>query len=120
MNIQSHLINDSEIAEVISDKIIIQNTEDALDLLGNVYYQGFDKMIIHQENITADFFDLKNKMAGDILQKFSNYRVRLAIVGNFSKFESKSLKDFIYESNIGKQVNFVASLSEALSSLSST
>ncbi len=114
MNIQSHQTVGTAIAEVISDDVVIQNTEDALDLLGNVYYQGFDHVIIHQKNITPDFFDLKNKMAGDILQKFSNYRVRLAIVGDFSSFSSKSLRDFIYESNKGRHINFVASVGEAL------
>ncbi len=118
MNIQSHKINEEEIAEVISDNVIIQNAEDALDLMGTVYYQGFDKVIIHKKNITADFFDLKNKMAGEILQKFSNYRIRLAIVGDFSKLTSKSLNDFIYESNKGKQVNFVPDVDEALRALS--
>lgn len=117
MNIQPHKINDTEIAEIISDKIVIQNIEDALDVLGNAYYQGFDKVIIHQKNLTPDFFDLKNKMAGEILQKFSNYRVHLVIVGDFSKFTSKSLKDFIYESNKGKHVNFVASTDDALNYL---
>jgi hypothetical protein len=117
MNIQTHNINDIEIAEITSDQIIIQNAEDALDLLGNVYYQGFDRMILHQKNITIDFFDLKNKMAGEILQKFSTYRVRLVIVGDFSGFTSKSLKDFIYESNNGKQVNFVASIEAAVATL---
>lgn len=117
MNIQPHKINDTEIAEIISDKIVIQNIEDALDVLGNAYYQGFDKVIVHQKNLTPDFFDLKNKMAGEILQKFSNYRVHLVIVGDFSKFTSKSLKDFIYESNKGKHVNFVASTDDALNYL---
>lgn len=117
MNIQSHSINDIEIAEIISDQVIIQNAEDALDLLGNIYYQGFDRMMIYQKNITPDFFDLKNKMAGEILQKFSTYRVRLAIIGDFSEFTSKSLKDFIYESNKGKHVNFVASVKDALTVL---
>lgn len=117
MKIQPHKIDDTEIAEIISDRIIIQNTEDALDLMGNVYYQGYGKIIIYQKNITTDFFDLKNKMAGEILQKFSTYRIRLAIIGEFSQFTSQSLKNFIYESNKGKQVNFVASVSEALSLL---
>lgn len=56
-------------------------------------------------------------MAGEILQKFSTYRVRLAIIGDFSTITSKSLRDFIYESNQGKQVNFVASLNDALNVL---
>ncbi len=92
MRIERHNIKGICIAELISDNIIIHKNEDGFDLLGNLYYQGFDKVIIHEKNITPDFFDLKNKMAGEILQKFSNYRVRLAIVGDFSKYRSKSIK----------------------------
>lgn len=118
MKIVIHDINNIKIAEIISDDIVLKTTEDGLDLLGNLYYQGFDKIIIYEKNITPDFFDLKNRIAGDILQKFTQYRMPLAIVGDFSKFESKSLNNFIYESNNGKQVNFVSSIPEALNSLS--
>ena len=117
MQIREHTTNNSQIAEITSNEIIIQTTEDALDLLGNVYYQGFNSLILHQKNITPNFFELKNKMAGDILQKFSTYRVRLAIVGDFSGFTSQSLEDFIFESNKGRQVNFVSSVGEALNAL---
>jgi ABC-type branched-subunit amino acid transport system substrate-binding protein len=85
--------------------------------LGDLYYQGFDKIIIHRKNITPDFFDLKTGIAGDVLQKFSQYRMPLAIVGDFSKNKSKSLNDFIYESNKGKQINFAASLSDAINGI---
>ena len=68
--------------------------------------------------MTADFFDLKSGIAGEILQKFSNYRIRLAIVGDFSKYTNKSLKDFIYESNKGGQINFVDSQLDAINVLS--
>jgi len=118
MNIVAHNINDIKIAEVISDTTIINNTEDGLNLLGNLYFQGFDRIIIHENNITADFFDLKSGIAGEILQKFSNYRVRLAIVGDFTKYTSRSLNDFIYESNKGKQINFVTSTTKAINILS--
>lgn len=114
MKIESHDINDTKIAEVISEGVIISSVEDGLDLLGNLYYQGFDKIIIYERNLIPDFFDLKNKIAGEILQKFSNYRIPLAIVGDFSKFSNKSIKDFIYESNKGRQINFVGSLAEAI------
>ena len=120
MHIQSHEINDIRVAEVTSDKFIIEKEEDGLDLLGNLYYQGFDRIIIYEKNISPDFFDLKNRIAGEILQKFSNYRVRLVIVGDFSAYTSKSITDFIYESNQGKQVNFLKSVEEALGKLSTT
>lgn len=120
MNIKIHNINNTKIAEVISDEIVINNIEDGLNLLGNLYFQDFDRVIIHEKNITSDFFDLKNGIAGEILQKFSNYRVRLAIIGDFSKYTntSKSIKDFIFESNKGKQVIFVSSVIEGLNTFS--
>jgi hypothetical protein len=118
MNIESHTVNNIPIAEITSGEYIIEKEEDGLDLLGNLYYQGFDRIIVYEKNITPAFFDLKNGMAGEILQKFSNYRVRLAIVGDFSNYTNKSITDFIYESNNGKQVNFLKSLEEALGKLS--
>ncbi|TCC92145.1 DUF4180 domain-containing protein [Pedobacter frigiditerrae] len=117
MNIETHHIHNIKIAEVIAEDIIINSAEDGLDLLGNLYYQDFDKIVIHEKNITPEFFDLKTGIAGEILQKFSNYRVRLAIIGDFEKYQSKSIKDFIFESNNSRQINFVHSLSSALDKL---
>lgn len=107
-----------KIAEVIAEEILINNGEEGLQLLVDVYYQDVDKIIIREKNITPDFFDLKTGLAGEILQKFSNYRVQLAIVGDFNKYQGKSIKDFIYESNKGRQVNFLASMEQAIEKLS--
>lgn len=114
MHIEIHQVNDTRIAEIVSDNMVIANAEDGLDLLGNLYYQDIDKIILHQKNITAAFFDLKTGIAGEILQKFSNYRVRLAIVGDFSNYQSNSLHKFIVESNKHGQVNFVVSVAAAI------
>ena len=118
MKIETHIINDNRIAEIVTESIIINSIEDGSDLVANIYYQDFDKIILYEKNITPLFFNLKNGIAGEILQKFSNFRVRLAIVGDFEKYQSKSIKDFIFESNKKRQINFVNSLSEALEKLS--
>ncbi|WP_346317136.1 DUF4180 domain-containing protein [Chitinophaga sp. YIM B06452] len=118
MTIKTHRAGHTSIAELISDEMIVRTVDDGLDLLGNLFFQGFDKVIIHGKNITPGFFDLKTGIAGDILQKFTNYRVRLAIVGDFAEVPGKSLRDFIFESNKGKQVNFVNSAAEAIETLS--
>lgn len=89
-----------------------------MDLLGNLYYQHFDRVIIHEQNIRKDFFDLKTGIAGEMLQKFSNYRFRLSIVGDFSTYPGKSIQDFIFECNKSAHVSFVKSVPEALSKLS--
>ena len=114
MEIKIHTIDDRKIAEIISDDIVLQAVEDAVDLIGNMSYQGFDKLIIHEENMISDFFELKNKIAGNILQKFSQYSMPLAIIGDFEKYESKSLNDFIFESNRGNQINFVTTIEDGL------
>nr|WP_294792890.1 DUF4180 domain-containing protein [uncultured Mucilaginibacter sp.] len=111
-------IADTGIIEIIAAGIVINTVDDGTDLVGNAYYQGYEKLIICKDNITPDFFDLKTKLAGEILQKFSNYRVRLVVLGDFSKVESKSLQDFIRESNKGKLVNFLVSKEEAVGRLS--
>ena len=117
MHIITHTINNIKIAEVISEDILIHRAEDGLELLANLYYQNFDKIILHEKNITPDFFDLKNGLAGELLQKFSNYRIPLALVGDFTKYKSKSLVDFIHESNKGQHICFTATRSEALAAL---
>ena len=114
MEIKTHNIDNTKVAEIITDKVILRSTEDGLDLLGSLYYQGFDKIIIHEKNITPEFFDLKTKIAGEILQKFAQYQMPLIIVGDFSKYKSKSLNDFIFESNKSQQINFIKDLSNIL------
>jgi len=118
MTIVTHQINQARIAELISTEYIISTIENGTDTLGNLYYQDFDKVLLYEKNIAPEFFNLKNGMAGEILQKFSNHRVHLVFVGDFSKFDSKSLHDFIYESNKGQHVNFAGSQVEALKLLS--
>ena len=63
-------------------------------------------------------FHLSTKLAGEILQKFINYHVKIAIVGDFSAYTSKSLKDFIYESNNGKDIFFLPDEKKAIDKLS--
>ncbi len=117
MRIELFESNGIALAEIVSDKIEIKDAQSALDLIANCGYQGADGIVMHEENISPDFFELKTGLAGEVLQKFSNYKMKLAIVGDFSKYTSKSLTDFIYESNKGRQISFVKSLEEAKQAL---
>lgn len=113
MKITTHEIGTLKFAELSTDQTIFASLEDALDLMGNMYYQGFDKLIVYEKNINPLFFDLKTKLAGDILQKFATYNLPLTIIGDFD-YDSRSLTDFIFESNKGRLINFESSLAEAL------
>lgn len=117
MTITVHLIRGKKIGELVSDACIIASVQDGTDLLGQVYYDGFDGVIIREQNIAPAFFDLSSGMAGEILQKFSNYKISLALVGNFGQYSSRSLAGFIRESNKQRQVIFAADVNEALDML---
>ena len=117
MEILVHSINNEKVAEIISDDTFINDSQDILDLIGDLYSGGTNKIILQEKHLSNQFFDLKTKLAGEILQKFSNYNFKLAIIGDFSKYKSKSLQDFIRESNKGGSIYFMNNLNETLSKL---
>ena len=104
---------------VRSDGLVISDASSALDLIATVRYEtGCDRLIIDKAAVTEDLFVLSRGVAGEILQKFVNYQIKLAVVGNFSKYTSKPLRDFIYESNKGRDFFFVGTFDEAVEKLS--
>lgn len=117
MKIEVSVVNGASITQIISEEIVINETQDALDIMAEAGYLGSFKIIVHEKNITPIFFDLITEVAGDILQKFSTYNVQLAIVGHFAKYKSKSFNDFLYESNKYGRIIFVGSLAEAMERL---
>lgn len=102
-------------ALVESDVVVISDAQSALDLLMSAKYEkGTKNLILPKSLVAEDFFVLSTGLAGEVLQKFINYGGRIAIYGDYSRYTSKPLKDFIYESNQGKAVFFVSSLNEAV------
>jgi len=111
--------NNTKIAVVNSGEILIMDVQSALDFMATVRYDtGCDRMILNKAAICEDFFHLSTKLAGDILQKFINYHVKMAIVGDFSVYTSDSMKAFIYECNIGKDIFFLPDEKQAIEKLS--
>lgn len=120
MKINTIKKNDIEISVVESNGILITDVQSALDLMATVRYEAeCDRIILNRSALSEDFFDLKTRLAGEILQKFINYRMKVAIVGDFSVFSSQSLKDFIYECNKGKDIFFLSNEEQAIDKLSS-
>lgn len=105
-------------AVVNSNEIVITDAQSALDVLMSAKYDiGTKNIVVDKKLITEDFFILSKGLAGEILQKYVNYGGRIAIYGDYSHYTSKPLKDFIYESNTGKDVFFVTTRDEAVEML---
>ena len=110
-----HHINGQSIAELSAEGVMLSTAQQFLQMIMDSSAEG---IIVHQESIDEKFFDLRSGLAGEMLQKVVNYRLRLAIVGDFSVYESNSLKAFILESNRSNAIVFVKTIEDALIRLS--
>ncbi len=117
MELKIFEVKGQKIAEVMAEGIIINTAQDALDVIANASYQGAESVILYEENLKPAFFELQTGLAGDILQKHVNYKMKLAVIGEFEKFASKSLKAFIIESNRGELAFFVPNRATAIAKL---
>ncbi|MEV7392815.1 DUF4180 domain-containing protein [Streptomyces sp. NPDC091215] len=82
----------------------------ALDLVGDAMGQDAELVAVPAERVGDEFFRLRSGVAGAVVQKFVNYRLRLAVVGDISRHlaASSALRDFVYEANRGRHLWFVA------------
>lgn len=103
---------------VESDEPVITDAQSAIDLLMSAQYDvGSKDIVIPKQLVVEDFFVLSTGLAGEVLQKYVNYGGRMAIYGDYSRYTSKPLKDFMYESNKGRDFFFVSTRDEAVAAL---
>jgi hypothetical protein len=95
---------------VLDEDERLGSEQDVLDVLGRAYGEFPDLIAIPAAALGPRFFDLSTRIAGDLLQKFAQYRMRVAILGDLSAYvaASSALRDFVYESNRGGQIWFLA------------
>ena len=105
-------------AAVVGKGEKVTGVQQALDIMASaVYACDCTGVVFYKESLGENFFDLKTGYAGEILQKFSTYKMKIAIIGDFSVYKSRSLRDFIYESNNGNCAFFVKSMEAAFDAL---
>lgn len=92
----------------------LRTDREAVDLIGDARSVGAEMIVIPVERLDDDFFVLRTRVAGEFMQKFVTYGVRVAILGDISKYEneSKAFRDWVYEANRGRDLWFVASREE--------
>ena len=86
--------------------------QDAVDLIGATYGRDVEVVAVPVERLDARFFTLRTGVAGEIMQKFVNYGLRFAVVGDISAQveASTALRDLVRESNRGRHIWFVPDL----------
>ncbi len=92
----------------------IGDEQSAVDLIGTLWGQDVGWLVLPVARLTEDFFRLRTRVAGAVVQKFQQYGFRLVVVGDIADHvaASTALRDFVYESNKGRQLWFVADEAE--------
>ena len=92
----------------------IKSENDATNLIGEMFESGARWVVVPVERLTEDFFELKTRVAGDIIHKFVLYQRRLVVLGDITPYTStsRSFRDFVYEANRGSQFWFLPDMEE--------
>ena len=101
-----------EDVRVFECDVPLRHGRDVTDVLSHAWAERANFVAIPVAHLDQDFFRLRTGIAGEVLQKFVTYKMRVAIVGDISGYlaESTALRDFVYETNRGDQVWFVPTM----------
>ena len=101
--------DDFRVLHIDPDFPVITKADQVNDLIGATWGENIALIALPADRLDPEFFRLRSLLAGDVLQKFVTYRVRVAIVGDISEYvaASDALRDFIWESNRGEHVWFL-------------
>jgi hypothetical protein len=82
----------------------------AVGLIADTHGRGAELLVLPAERLPTEFFQLRTGVAGAIVQKFVTYQLRVAILGDISRYvtRSETFASFVAETNRGRQLWFVA------------
>jgi len=103
MNYQIIQISNRSYLEWLPEHPRLTGGEAALDLVVACGQNNTNKLLLHAENFTDDFYRLRTGVAGEILQKFSTYRIQVAAVLTPELVNQGRFREMVLEANRGNQ-----------------
>ncbi|MES9524550.1 DUF4180 domain-containing protein [Streptomyces capoamus] len=103
-------LHDTRVLRCAPDGPALDGESAALDLIGDALGRDAQVVVVPVQRLADEFFRLRSGVAGAVAQKFVTYRLRLAVLGDMADHvaASDALRDFVYESNRGNQLWFLA------------
>lgn len=114
MPLKFYELHGVRVLECSAEETRLRTYDDAVDIVGKSFENRATLILIPVECLDDDFFRLRTRIAGELIQKIVQYRRRLAIVGDISRHlaESSAFRAFVNEANQGKDVWFLATREE--------
>ncbi|MEF2277645.1 DUF4180 domain-containing protein [Deinococcus sp. YIM 134068] len=97
--------------------VALRTLPDVLEVIGATY--GLDGLILTEADLSPEFFRLKSGLAGEAFQKFTNYRVRVALVLPDPSAHGERFAELAYEHRTHGWIRFVHTEEEARAWLAS-
>ncbi|GIQ70501.1 DUF4180 domain-containing protein [Xylanibacillus composti] len=113
MNYQIREMGNKKYIEFISTTEPLRTEHDALDLVALCWEHEINAILIHYAALSEDFFNLKTKLAGDIIQKFINYGIKAAAIIPQETIQQGRFKEMAMETNKGNHFRLYESKEEA-------
>lgn len=88
--------------------VLSQIQRDVLDLLALVGENDTCRILFDGANFSPEFYELKSGLAGAILQKFSTYWIKAAIVIDTDKITIQRFRELMAECRYNQQLRYFA------------
>ena len=113
MNYQIREIGSKKYIEVVSTAEPVSSENDALDMIALCWEHEANALMINYETLSENFFNLKTKVAGNIIQKFVNYNIKVAAIVPQETIQKGRFKEMALETNKGNHFRLYESKEEA-------
>lgn len=113
MNYQIREIDHKKYIEIFSSSRPLSTENDALDLIALCGEHNTNLLMIHYDALSEDFFNLKTKAAGNMIQKFVNYQIKAVAVIPREIIQKGRLKEMALETNKGNHFRMYETKEEA-------
>jgi len=108
MPAKAYDLHGHRVLEVV-DGETLHTDRDASNVIGDAIGEHTDTVVVPVACLSPEFFVLRTRVAGEIVQKFTNYSLRLVILGDITPHvqASTALRDFVHEANQRTQLWFL-------------
>lgn len=119
MTHSSRSVGHERVLVYAEDAPLLTGEHDANALISAAWEHDATWIALPVESLHDDFFRLETRVAGHVVQKFINYGLKVAVVGNIDMWLARSgaLRDLVYEINLGNAFWFVSDFKELESRL---
>ncbi len=113
MNYQIRELESEKYIELMSSTEPLSTENDTLDLISLCWEHETNALMIHYAALSEDFFKLKTKLAGNMIQKFTNYGIKAAAIISQETIQTGRFKEMAMETNKGNHFRLYESKEEA-------